>query len=452
MRGYRLCLSAWLLAGTTVACMPTAPSRHAEDPEAVAQEELRQKRETVRTRVEQMSRLQTVAFPLLVAAAPLCGSQTAYDVGFALTSLEAWPRDLREAAEAELGPSADSVVYGVAPGSHASRAGVRDGDRIVTVNRRRIASAGPEEAGAMLDEAVRWGRVVEIGLESGTGRRTVSVRPQFACNYLVRLVESERINAGADGKNLYVTTGTTRFLASDEELAVIVAHELVHNAMQHAPVDGFPDAVLDTAIRMPLMGITPAVVTTVAQALLSEGYETEADQVGAYVMAMAGMSVEGLPELWRTMALEFPDQIETGCLATHPSSAERFLALEQTVAEIQEAQAAGEFSWPESLDVRARLLQQRSREYDVAAGRTVILESGPRVTLNGGCWRPIGEIRRGIVYRPDDGKLEIEGREAGLVIADGELTGVLLLRRQRFLALDRSRAMDEFADLTRYCD
>ena len=53
------------------------------------------------------------------------------------------------------------------------------------------------------------------------------------CSYPVRLVNDQIINAFADGKNIIVTAGLMRFVESDDELALIVGHELAHNTMEH---------------------------------------------------------------------------------------------------------------------------------------------------------------------------------------------------------------------------
>ena len=72
----------------------------------------------------------------------------------------------------------------------------------------------------------------------------------------------------------------------------------------------------------------------------SHEFEAEADYVGMYILARTGTDLDGASFFWRRMAIESPANIDTHSL-THPATAERFLALEQAVAEISDKKAAG---------------------------------------------------------------------------------------------------------------
>ena len=59
-------------------------------------------------------------------------------------------------------------------------------------------------------------------------------------------------------------------------------------------------------------------------------------------MAMSGYEVEGAADFWRKMAAIHPGSISKSFWATHPSSPERFVAIEQIVKEIKEKQQTGQ--------------------------------------------------------------------------------------------------------------
>lgn len=90
-----------------------------------------------------------------------------------------------------------------------------------------------------------------------------------------------------------------RFAGDDDELALIISHELAHNAMGH-------------------------VESRTANALLG-----------------------GAPDFWRRMAIEHPESIELR--KSHPTTPERFVALNATITEIELKVSAGRPLLPGSL-------------------------------------------------------------------------------------------------------
>ena len=53
-------------------------------------------------------------------------------------------------------------------------------------------------------------------------------------------------------------------------------------------------------------------------------------------MARAGFDITEAAQIWRDMALEHPDAIQTYAAASHPGTAERYVLMEETVDEILE--------------------------------------------------------------------------------------------------------------------
>ena len=167
-------------------------------------------------------------------------------------------------------------------------------------------------------------------------------------------MNSSEINAYADGEQVVITTGMMRF-ATDAELAVVVGHEIAHNAMGH--ISAMKSNSLWGAIAGALAdGLSAAggVQTGGAYAQLgadagasrfSQDFEREADYVGLYILARAGVEIDQAPEFWRHMAIANPGSI--GLATSHPTSAERFVRLEQAVIEIEEKRQDGRPLLPE---------------------------------------------------------------------------------------------------------
>jgi len=83
-------------------------------------------------------------------------------------------------------------------------------------------------------------------------------------------------------------------------------------------------------------------------AAYSKGFEFEADYAGLYIAARAGHDVSGATNFWRRLAAEHPKSMERGFAASHPSTPERFVAMEKTIGEIKEKQKLGKPLIPES--------------------------------------------------------------------------------------------------------
>lgn len=154
------------------------------------------------------------------------------------------------------------------------------------------------------------------------------------------------INAYANGTYIVINRGMQRFVENDDEMAVVMAHEMAHNLMGHTDAklhNAYVGAVIGALLFNTLEGAkTGAEAAVVAY---SESFEDEADYVGLYVMARAGYDVRQAPQFWRRMSIEEPNGVYNSI--THPSNAERFVALQKGVEEIEFKRTHGKPLLPE---------------------------------------------------------------------------------------------------------
>ncbi len=153
---------------------------------------------------------------------------------------------------------------------------------------------------------------------------------------------AEGINAYADGENIFVTPGMMRFIRSDEELAMVLSHELAHNIMGHVSsqqVNSIAGAIaglaLDTLAASQgynTQGGFTNLGSGLATAAYSVEFEKEADYVGLYIMSQSGYDVNKAENFWRRFAVKVPEAMQTGI--SHPSTPERFVAMQKTIYEI----------------------------------------------------------------------------------------------------------------------
>ncbi len=193
----------------------------------------------------------------------------------------------------------------------------------------RLKAVGPriQQAGAQVCESL------------GTNPRN--------CRYDITLVsepkkQAQVPNAYADGKTIFITPAMLASLPRNEETAFVLAHEYAHNVLTHVDkktmnaiigmgVGTLADRLLaarglDTGGRIAQLG------SQYAANAYTVDYEREADYVGLYILEQAGYDVRNAEQVWRRIAVNNPDSIYVQ--STHPTTAERYVAMQQTAQEI----------------------------------------------------------------------------------------------------------------------
>lgn len=307
--------------------------------DVLAEEEARkQKILALRTSLDRNARLQNLSFPLQKAAIAICEEEFKQPLaGYGSHRLNDYDKEWHEAAISEYGLGKSSMLFYVIPDSPAEQAGLMAGDVIVSFdgNNLPLVDKGRKLSQKIWDKSIKDG-IVNVAILRKDERINMVVRPINVCNYPVMYVDNDTVNAYADGQAVYVTKGLMRF-ANDEELSAVIAHEIAHNAMEHIEskqVNRIGGLVIDI-----LVAGTTGVYTdfsSIAGNVYSQEFEAEADYVGIYIMARAGLNIDNIANFWRRMGIENPGSINKNLSATHPSTPERFVGIENTVAEIKE--------------------------------------------------------------------------------------------------------------------
>lgn len=163
-----------------------------------------------------------------------------------------------------------------------------------------------------------------------------------ACKMKMGVAVNHIVNAYADGSSINLFTGMMDFARTDDELALVFAHELAHNSMGHL------DAKRGNAVAGAVVGGILSVLTgvnmtqlgaDVGGAAFSQDFESEADYVGLYVMARAGYSIDVAPDFWARMGEAQPGAITHA--SSHPSTADRAVQLRKTIEEIEVKRLSG---------------------------------------------------------------------------------------------------------------
>jgi len=280
-------------------------------------------------------RVARVGHRLSAANAELCPA-VRNSAGWLLHAASQYSPELRPYAETRFGLDGDLPgLLAVPEGSAADLAGLRRGDLLLSVNgealargvaRRAAAFEGVEANIQKLDLALAAGPV-EIVFRRDGADQSARLTPQRACGYDVQLDPSDELNARADGKRLFITTAMAGFTATDDELAVVLGHELAHHVLAHR---GWHEA--ETRGRQ--------TQTVPALSAAAGGAERQADRVGLYLAARAGFDSSIAPAFWRRFG-EFNWRVRYPQWG-HPSAEARARALEEVEAEIRTRRAAGQ--------------------------------------------------------------------------------------------------------------
>jgi beta-barrel assembly-enhancing protease len=285
-------------------------------------------------------RLHDVAFPLLVAAADWCSVDQEQTYGFLLMN-----RKLSKGQAEEEGGSRISIVY-VHPQSPAASAGAMPGDQVTRINERAIAGMRAEEVVELIQRmTVARIQPLQLDVRRGSHRHTLNLRAIPSCRFSVALIESDQINGIADGRHIGVTTGTMRFVGSEDELAWVVAHEIAHNVLNHSQ-----NARLRVMLNTFLSATTGASGDLAGTMPPRRSLEAQADYVGAYIMVRAGYDVRAIKQFWRRMERLRSAENQPEMDRDHPTTAERLAAFEVTLEEIEGKRQRGELLQPASAE------------------------------------------------------------------------------------------------------
>ena len=257
-------------------------------------------------------RLLRVGRPVLLANQGLC-PKTGPDIGVLTHEVDNYEKRLRDGASRELGVGEAAEIFQIAPDSPAVKSKLQRGDIIRDMDGDDLDMRDIQKAMEDGDKLV---------LDRDGNRLPLRLAPDKACAYRLRLKQGSEVNAYADGRNITVTTGMMGFVESDEELALIIGHELAHNTMGH---------IRKTIVNFILSGLATR---------YTRPFESEADYVGLYYARRAGYEIDGVEQFWRRLAKAEPRNV--GRAKTHPTFPDRYLRLAAARAEIKAKEEAGE--------------------------------------------------------------------------------------------------------------
>ena len=171
-------------------------------------------------------------------------------------------------------------------------------------------------------------------------------RPDFKWEF--NLVENDAMNAFClPGGKVVVYTGILKAAKNDAQLATVMSHEVAHALARHG-AERMSSAKVQQGIQLlgnvVLSATAPEYTNTFNQAygvgtqlgvMLPYGrlQESEADEIGIYLMVKAGYNPNEALKFWENMSEGKESQNEF--FSTHPSSSTRIQNIKNTIAKIK---------------------------------------------------------------------------------------------------------------------
>lgn len=267
-----------------------------------------------------------VAYRLATENLDLCRQAAASQPGFIMHDIAQYdPADRPGAARAyRLGSRI--AVMAVVEGSPADRAGLRADDQLEAVNGRGLDTArndGPatarfvERAQWVVAEEMRKGAVT-LHVSGAGGGRDVRFTAAAGCPSQVELVPGSTINAWADGARVMVTDAIVARCPTDNELAIVIAHEMAHNILGHRK--RLARAGIATSSLLPISAVGLAMVRAT---------EEEADRFAVRMTAAAGYDLGGTAPF--VGGLLEANGLSNDAASTHPHAARRLALLKAAI-------------------------------------------------------------------------------------------------------------------------
>lgn len=170
------------------------------------------------------------------------------------------------------------------------------------------------------------------------------------CNWKFQLARDRTMNAMAMGYGqIVLNRGIVEYAANDEEVCLVVAHEIGHHAANHI-ARGATNQMIGALIGVAVVGIAAAASGSnpssraaesaaqlgarIGHLSYSKEQEREADYMAALILYRAGVDLDKARGLLVTMA-RGSGRMATTFLDSHPAGPERVAAWDRAVAEIR---------------------------------------------------------------------------------------------------------------------
>ena len=223
-------------------------------------------------------------------------------------------------------------------------------------NRSQMIFMSQEEELALgeksYEEALSTAKVItgtkDANRVKAIGEKIAKVANRSDFTWEFNLVEDKALNAFClPGGKVVVYTGILTAARNDDQLATVISHEIAHALARHG-AERMSSASVQQGIQT-LGNVVLAVGAPSYQNVFNQAYgigsqigvmlpygrmqESEADEIGIYLMHKAGYNMQEALKFWENMSEGKTDTNEF--LSTHPSSSTRIEDIKKVIVKVQ---------------------------------------------------------------------------------------------------------------------
>ena len=325
----------------------------------------RQKRLSYAKYIDQMSLVKSIGFKINSLNADIC-NKTDFNSGLTFANENVMGLKIAKFFPSKINLGSQVSIISIVKNSPADKAGLALGDIILEVEGYTF----PEGRNALKKISKHFKNIEEkkikkIKIDRNGEILTFDINQTKICNYPIIFTQDKIVNAYADGKSIIMTQGMVDYARDDNEIAMVIAHELAHNDRGHLA------AVKKNTLIMGSIGFVLDLMTIyysggtaggdaqntemwskIGRNAYSVEFEKDADYGGVYYAYRAGYDISQVKSFWERIGSENPKQIAIS--STHPATSERYLQIDKTVKEINKKKNDGLALVPNEKEIKTK--------------------------------------------------------------------------------------------------
>lgn len=227
-----------------------------------------------------------------------------------------------------------------------------------TVSPQQEVSMGAHNA-TIIEQQVGVERTQQMAeYVSQVGQRLVEQLEHQEFEYHFAVLDDPTPNAFAlPGGYIFISRGLLALMNSEDELACVLAHEIIH-VSEHHSVKQMKSSILPSLIELPgnivggvvnenlgaLINAPISLSNSLFSAKYSRTHESEADRLGIALAAKAGYQPEAMADILARMndavEMKMQQKIEKSYFDSHPYTPDRVATIQDKVPRVQVAEQA----------------------------------------------------------------------------------------------------------------
>ena len=333
----------------------------------------RQKRISYAKYIDQMSLVKSIGYRINSLNADIC-NKTDFNSGITYANENVIGLKIAKFFPSKLNLGPKVSIINIVKNSPADKAGLTVGDVILELE----GFTFPEGKNALKKISKHFKdfeekEIKKIKIDRNGEILQFDINQSKICNYPIIFTQDKIVNAYADGKSIIMTQGMVDYAKDDNEIALVIAHELAHNDRGHL------DAKKKNTLIMGSIGFILDLMTIyysggtaggdaqntemwskIGSQAYSVEFEKDADYGGVYYAYRVGYDISNVKNFWERIGSENPKQIAIS--STHPATAERYLQIEKTVEEINKKKSDGLALIPNEKEIKTEQKETKKKK------------------------------------------------------------------------------------------